>query len=48
VQVWNTETIDGYGEGQAGSCHVDGLAAVKDGRGAWTEGPRTERLAVGG
>jgi hypothetical protein len=27
------------GEGQVGTCHADGLGAVKDGREAWTEGP---------
>jgi hypothetical protein len=26
-------------EGQVGTCHVDGLGAVKGGREAWTEGP---------
>jgi hypothetical protein len=27
------------GEGQVGTCRVDGLGAVKDGHEAWTEGP---------
>ena len=27
------------GEGQVGTCHADGLTAVKDGREAWTERP---------
>ena len=40
VQVWSTETIDGHGECQVETCHADGLGATKDGREAWTEGPR--------
>jgi hypothetical protein len=27
---------------------ANGLGAVKDGRETWTEGPRAERLTVGG
>jgi hypothetical protein len=27
------------GEGQVGTCYVDGPGAVKDGREAWTKGP---------
>ena len=40
VQVWSTEMVDGYREGQVETCHADGLGATKDGREAWTEGPR--------
>ena len=40
VQVWSTETVDDYGEGQVETCHADGLGAVKDGREARTEGPK--------
>jgi hypothetical protein len=40
VQVWSTETINGHGEGQVETGHVDTLGTVKDGRKAWTEGLR--------
>jgi len=45
VQVWSTETADGYGEGQVEMCRADGLGAVKDGREA-DQGARG--LTVGG
>ena len=32
VLVWNTETVDGYGEDQVGMCHANGLGEMKDGR----------------
>ena len=45
VQVWSTETVDGYGEDQVEICHADGPGAVKDGR----EGDQGARgLTVGG
>jgi len=40
AQVWSSEVVvDGKGEGQVGTCHADGLGAVKDEHEAWTEGP---------
>ena len=46
VQVWSTEMVDGYREGQVETCHADGLRAMKSGCEAWTEGlrcPKTDR-----
>ena len=40
VLVWKTETVDGYGEDQVGTCHANGLEEMKDGHEAWTEGLR--------
>jgi hypothetical protein len=40
VQVWSIEAVVVHGEGQVEACCVDRLEAVKDGREAWTEGPR--------
>jgi cobalamin biosynthesis Mg chelatase CobN len=40
VQVWGTETVDGHGQGQVETRHVNGLRAVKDRREAWIEEPR--------
>jgi hypothetical protein len=36
------------GEGQVETCRADGLGAVKDGREAWTEGPRGRVTSYGG
>ena len=36
------------GESQVGTCHADGLGVVKDGREAWTEGPRGRVTSRGG
>jgi hypothetical protein len=36
------------GEGQVETCRADGLRAVKDGREAWTEGPRGRVTSHGG
>jgi hypothetical protein len=39
MQLWSTETVDGYGESQVEMCCNDGLEAVKDIREAWTKRP---------
>jgi hypothetical protein len=36
------------GEGQVGTCRVDGPRAVKGGREAWTEGPEGRVTSRGG
>jgi hypothetical protein len=32
MQVWSTEMVDYYGEGQVKTCHADTVGAVKDER----------------
>lgn len=40
VQVWNTETVDGHGDGQGETRHADGPRAMMDEHKACAEGPR--------